>query len=96
MPREQINRLTDALTIQDLIDLLMEQPNKELPVVFSHNYGDNWNTLVTPSVTEGSYGLVKYSDYHNSTKREDKDFEGEELHNEELLEEGQHIAFILE
>lgn len=75
--------LSQAITVQELIDSLMEIEDKERPVVFTYNYGDHWNTPVCEPVTEVLELKVEYSDYHNRLKLEkeideDDDFKGKD------------------
>ena len=57
-----------GLTIQELIDLLEDQPRKDIPVVFAYNYGDHWDTQVTQPVENAEFIKLQYSDYHNKWK----------------------------
>ena len=66
-----MNRTVDqALTVGQLIELLQNE-DQDLPVVFSYNYGDHWNTQVLAQVEELEEGTAEWSAYHDMFKLAD-------------------------
>jgi hypothetical protein len=66
------NRLNDAMTVGELIKELSHYDDN-MPVAFSYNYGDYWNTQVASPLTIVDTDYVEYSDYHKTLKVIDED-----------------------
>lgn len=66
-----------SMTVGELKELL-EQFDDELPVLFSYNYGDHWNTTVAGTISSADTGKVCYSSYHRMNKVVDGEDEEED------------------
>lgn len=77
------NALADALTVDDLYQLLkleVEAGNGDLPAVISYDSNDHWHTQVVRPIEYMGAIEAKWSAYHGCAK-EEEDEDGDETPN---------------
>jgi hypothetical protein len=55
------------MQVKELIEQL-KYMDQDAEVHFAYNYGDHWRTEVASKVSQDTYGVVEYSEYHRMDK----------------------------
>jgi hypothetical protein len=79
------SRLESTLTVGQLIERL-QGLDPSLPVAFSYEYGDYWNTEVAGTIRNVDETAVAFSEYHSMLKIANMDDDSEEEEGEENRE----------